>query len=90
MNGLPEAVEVARGALRLRWEDQSTTEWPATRLRAECRCGDCRSLRLAGRAPTGDGAELTGAEPVGRYALQLLFRDGHDRGIYPWDWLRNG
>ena len=22
------------------------------------------------------------------YALQLIFSDGHDRGIYPWVWLR--
>jgi DUF971 family protein len=28
---------------------------------------------------------LTGASPIGQYALQLLFSDDHDRGIYPWD-----
>jgi DUF971 family protein len=27
------------------------------------------------------------AEPVGRYALRLVFDDGHDSGIYTWDWL---
>jgi DUF971 family protein len=27
------------------------------------------------------------AEPVGRYALRLVFDDGHDTGIYTWDWL---
>ncbi|MEN8215340.1 MAG: DUF971 domain-containing protein [Pseudomonadota bacterium] len=26
-------------------------------------------------------------EPVGTYAIQLSFDDGHDTGIYSWDWL---
>jgi DUF971 family protein len=26
-------------------------------------------------------------EPVGTYAVQLYFDDGHDSGIYSWDWL---
>ncbi len=26
-------------------------------------------------------------EPVGTYAIQLFFDDGHDTGIYSWDWL---
>ena len=26
-------------------------------------------------------------QPVGNYAIQLFFSDGHDSGIYPWDYL---
>jgi len=26
-------------------------------------------------------------EPVGNYAIQLYYDDGHDSGIYSWDWL---
>jgi len=26
-------------------------------------------------------------EPVGNYAVQLYFDDGHDSGIYSWEWL---
>ncbi len=35
-------------------------------------------------------AELTLADapPVGHYAVQLRFSDGHDRGVYPWAYLR--
>lgn len=25
--------------------------------------------------------------PVGRYAVSLVFDDGHDSGIFSWDWL---
>ena len=30
---------------------------------------------------------LTGLEPVGNYAVQPSFSDGHDTGIYSWDYL---
>jgi len=31
--------------------------------------------------------EITKIEPVGHYAVQLTFSDGHDTGIYSWDLL---
>ena len=31
--------------------------------------------------------EITRVEPVGSYAIQLCFSDGHDTGIYSWDLL---
>jgi DUF971 family protein len=31
--------------------------------------------------------EITRIEPVGTYAVQLYFSDGHDTGIYSWDLL---
>jgi len=30
---------------------------------------------------------ITKIEPVGNYAVQLTFSDGHDTGIYSWDLL---
>jgi DUF971 family protein len=30
---------------------------------------------------------LTALEPVGNYAIQPLFSDGHNTGIYSWDYL---
>lgn len=30
---------------------------------------------------------LTGVEPQGNYAVRLLFDDGHNSGIYTWDYL---
>jgi DUF971 family protein len=30
---------------------------------------------------------IEGVEPVGRYAIQPRFSDGHDTGIYSWDYL---
>ncbi|MDY6993441.1 MAG: DUF971 domain-containing protein [Pseudomonadota bacterium] len=30
---------------------------------------------------------ITQIEPVGTYAVRLHFDDGHDSGLYSWDWL---
>lgn len=32
--------------------------------------------------------QITELIPVGNYALQLVFSDGHDSGIYSWTYLR--
>jgi DUF971 family protein len=34
------------------------------------------------------GVILLNAEPVGSYALQLTFDDGHDSGLYTWEYLQ--
>jgi DUF971 family protein len=31
--------------------------------------------------------QITGLEPVGHYAVRILFDDGHDSGLYSWDLL---
>ena len=52
------------------------------------------SAEVAGHGPgqetlqTGTRlVDLTGLEPVGNYAVQPRFSDGHDTGIYSWDYL---
>ena len=32
---------------------------------------------------------ISDLKPVGNYALQLVFDDGHDTGIYSWDYLHH-
>jgi len=31
--------------------------------------------------------DITQVEPVGSYAMQLVFSDGHDTGLYSWDYF---
>ena len=31
--------------------------------------------------------EITAIEPVGNYAVKIVFSDGHDTGLYSWDYL---
>ena len=30
---------------------------------------------------------ITAIEPIGNYAVKLVFSDGHDTGLYSWDYL---
>lgn len=34
-----------------------------------------------------ESVNIVGIEPVGLYALKLTFSDGHDTGLYAWDYL---
>jgi DUF971 family protein len=34
-----------------------------------------------------DDVNITAIEPVGNYAVKLVFSDGHDTGLYSWDYL---
>jgi DUF971 family protein len=53
------------------------------------------SAEVQGHGP-GQRAQVTGkeqvlvtaVEPVGMYAVRLVFDDGHDSGLYTWKYLR--
>jgi DUF971 family protein len=79
----PHEVRLTPGHLILAW-DEGSTALPAQQLRARCRCADCLSGQVTA---VGDGVMLSHAEAVGAYGLQLIFSDGHERGIYPWPFL---
>ena len=67
----------------------------------ECYSLSCEYLRVyspsaevrghgAGQEVLQTGKLNVGIEaikPVGRYAVQLIFDDGHDTGLYAWDYL---
>ncbi|MEL6257678.1 MAG: DUF971 domain-containing protein [Pseudomonadota bacterium] len=40
------------------------------------------------QAPIDPNLDVTGAEPIGRYAVRIEFSDGHTTGIYTWGLLR--
>ena len=37
--------------------------------------------------PGKQDVEITAIEPVGNYAVKIVFSDGHDTGLYSWDYL---
>jgi DUF971 family protein len=52
------------------------------------------SAEVRGHAPGDEvlqygkkGVNIEHIEPVGTYAVSLHFDDGHNTGIYSWDWL---
>jgi DUF971 family protein len=46
--------------------------------------GPGQRVTVSGKAKVG----ISGLEPVGNYAVRILFDDGHDTGIYSWTYLR--
>ena len=80
----------ASGVLELTWQDHTTARLPHPLLRSRCRCGGCeQQLRRSGRYPEASpDVRIERIEPVGDKALNLVFTDGHGRGIYPWAYLR--
>jgi DUF971 family protein len=90
MTHLPETIEnrSAQGVLALRWPDGSVASFTHAQLRAACPCSECRARRRAGETVQADeDVRLEAIEPVGAYALNLAFSDGHRRGIYPFEML---
>jgi DUF971 family protein len=75
--------------LAITWSDGSVSSLGAVALRRASRAAS--EIRRQ-----ADGVELSvepdlcveAVEPIGNYALRLFFSDGHDRGIYPFPYLR--
>ena len=65
------------------------------RLTAEYLRVESPSAEVKGHAP-GDGITVPGKrnvriarlEPVGHYAVRIIFDDGHSTGLYTWQYLR--
>lgn len=73
--------------------DVTTATGDAVRLSAEnlrgaCKCAHCLRARIDGVFPDRfAGIAITEVAPIGGYAINLVFSDGHARGIYPWAFL---
>lgn len=89
---LPTDIKLHRktAVLELRYEDGGLYTLPAEYLRVYS-----PSAEVRGHAPgqevlqTGKkGVRLTNIEAVGNYGVKLHFDDGHNTGIYTWEFLR--
>ncbi|WP_025109857.1 DUF971 domain-containing protein [Pseudomonas sp. H1h] len=73
--------------LRLSWPDGRESVLNHADLRRQCPCSQCRAFRLKRLTPrVDDRVRLIEINPQG-YGVQLVFSDGHQRGIYPWAYL---
>lgn len=76
--------------LRVTFDDGVMADISATRLRTES-----PSAEVQGHGPgqkvivTGkENVQIVDMQPVGHYAIRLIFDDGHQTGIYTWAYLR--
>jgi DUF971 family protein len=101
MTPAPAHVDVSLSeGVSIVWRDGHTSHYAIAALRAACPCAGCQDLHGEGRQPEPAAANplrlfqaapnrLLEAKPVGRYALQFRFSDGHDTGIFTWEYLRS-
>jgi len=95
----PNAIclDKKRRVLDISWNDGQGSEYSWDALRAACPCAGCRGGHESmGAAPDVTVFSLTPVqnftldrvELSGNYALQLHWSDGHNSGIYSWEYLR--
>ncbi len=84
------------------WKDGHHSHWNFPYLRDACPCATCHEEReKSGRAPGvpksvpqqifpmyTPPARPVEVLPVGRYAMKFRWADGHESGIYSWEFLR--
>lgn len=90
---MPNATEIrlnrAERTLYVTFADGTTAALPAEYLRVESPSAEVQGHQpserklIAGKRAVG----IKAVEPVGNYAVRLIFDDGHDTGIYSWDLL---
>lgn len=78
--------------LAITWSDGAESVYDVRSLRLACACARCvDEWSGAGRLdPDSVPADVRPVriQPVGRYAIQIHWSDGHDTGIYPYRRLR--
>ena len=86
----------------IEWKDGHRSQWNFAWLRNACPCATCNDERTkagreVGAARPKAGGPLVMYEapprplevtPVGRYAIRFKWNDGHESGIYSWEYLR--
>ena len=87
------------GYLEITWQDDKVCRYPLSHLREACPCVQCRGGHAnMGKQSNPDNllelkpARSYGVEQidvVGNYAIQPLWDDGHQTGIYSWEYLRD-
>lgn len=90
----PTHIRMGEGnTLDITWSDGVISRLPLAVLRRHCPCATCQAEKTA-RGPayiplySRESLRLSRLEPLGYYALQVTWMDGHNTGIYPYDTLR--
>ncbi len=92
----PKSIKVLeKKNLKIIWEDGSEFQLPLKYMRDQCPCATCKGetvLLKTYRSPaktiiTPEMYIIKNIETVGGYAIQITWADGHNTGIYSWDYL---
>ena len=93
----PVSTQVLGNELVIVWDDGQESYYPLEALRRACPCAGCSGEPdLFGRMSMGpkpqyrpESFQLVSVTPVGNYALQPNWADGHTYGIWTYERLRD-
>jgi len=78
--------------LQIEWNDGHVSIYPFQFLRGSCPCAECvdeiTSKRIVHPEHVPEHVRPLEARPVGRYAYQFFWSDGHSTGLYTYGYLR--
>jgi DUF971 family protein len=87
-----QIVEESDRKISIKWSDESETVFTAAELRRNCPCAGCVDEWTGKKVLRDDSVPediaFDHTSIVGRYALNFHFTDGHDTGIFSFDYLR--
>ncbi len=79
--------------VRFTWRDGHAATYSYAYIRRNCRCASCVNEwthePILDPETVPEDLTVRSIEPVGHYALKFEFRDGHDTGIYAWNFIRS-
>jgi DUF971 family protein len=83
------AFDTKAHVLKIIFDDGAEFEIPFELLRIESPSAENKGHGGVHLPPVTGKAHVnvTRVEPVGRYAVRIVFDDGHDTGLYSWDLL---
>lgn len=90
---VPQRIHRGEQEVVVTWADGHASRFPSRWLRLRCQCAGCieemsgRPLLEPDTVP-GDVRPLA-ITLVGAYAIRVAWSDGHDTGIYTYEWLRS-
>lgn len=86
----PTLVKAPHGAreMTITWADGHVSHLPHEALRGYCPCAHCQGHGNTIQFVAGGSLDLRDIERVGSYALQLVWSDRHDTGLYTFRFLR--
>jgi len=87
---------LSRHAFKITWADDHESVYPLDFLRLNCPCAVCKGHGLQTFKHLSrellenpkESAPPATFTPVGRYAVGIIFADGHDTGIFSYRFLR--
>ena len=88
----PLEIRVKRAERRLEvdFDDGASFGFPAELIRVESPSAEVQGHTPSQKVTVGGkrNVGIDRLEPVGNYAVRILFDDGHSTGIYSWSYLR--